>query len=62
MAGVKAFLKSGHWPTLFCAFLYFDFCFAIWVVNGAVAPFISEQFHLTPVQKGFMLSVPVLTT
>lgn len=60
MAGFKEFLKSGHWPTLFCAFLYFDFCFAIWVVNGAVAPFISEQFHLTPVQKGFMLSVPVL--
>lgn len=60
MAGIKAFLKSGHPPTLFSAFLYFDFCFAIWVVNGAMAPFISEEFHLTPVEKGFMLSVPVL--
>jgi NNP family nitrate/nitrite transporter-like MFS transporter len=29
-------------------------------MNGAMAPFISEQFHLTPVEKGFMLSVPVL--
>lgn len=57
---VKGFWKSGHPPTLFCAFLYFDFCFAIWVMNGAMAPFISEEFHLTPVQKGFMLSVPVL--
>ncbi len=56
----KAFMKSGHPPTLFCAFLYFDFCFAIWVMNGAMAPFISEQFHLTPMEKGFMLSVPVL--
>lgn len=53
-------MKSGHPPTLFASFLYFDFCFAIWVMNGAMAPFISEQFHLTPVQKGFMLSVPVL--
>src|SRR3972149_4973343 len=60
MAGFKAFMKSGHPPTLFCAFLYFDFCFAIWVMNGAMAPFISEQFHLTPMQKGFMLSVPVI--
>jgi energy-coupling factor transporter ATP-binding protein EcfA2 len=34
----------GHWPTLFGAFLYFDFCFAIWVLNGAMAPFISESF------------------
>ncbi|MBI5469126.1 MAG: NarK/NasA family nitrate transporter [Deltaproteobacteria bacterium] len=60
MMNFKAFMKSGHPPTLFCAFLYFDFCFAIWVMNGAMAPFISEQFHLTPMEKGFMLSVPVL--
>ncbi|MBL7892750.1 MAG: MFS transporter [Bacteroidia bacterium] len=59
MAGFKTFLKSGHAPTLFSAFLYFDFCFAIWVLNGAMAPFISEQFHLTPSQKGFMISVPI---
>jgi len=60
MASAKTFWKSGHPPTLFCAFLYFDFCFAIWVLNGAMAPFISAQFGLTPVQKGFMLSVPVI--
>lgn len=61
MAGLKTFLKSGHPPTLFCAFLYFDFCFAIWVLNGAMAPFISEEFKLTAAQKGFMLSVPILS-
>lgn len=61
MAGLKTFLKSGHPPTLFCAFLYFDFCFAIWVLNGAMAPFISEAFNLTAAQKGFMLSVPILS-
>jgi len=56
----KTFAAAGHWPTLFAAFLYFDFCFAIWVLNGAMAPFISEAFALTPAQKGFMISVPIL--
>jgi NNP family nitrate/nitrite transporter-like MFS transporter len=32
----------------------------IWVLNGAMAPFISEAFALTPAQKGFMISVPIL--
>lgn len=61
MAGFKVFLKAGHPPTLFASFLYFDFCFAIWVLNGAMAPFISEAFNLTPAQKGFMISVPILS-
>lgn len=60
MSNFKDFLKSGHAPTLFSAFLYFDFCFAVWVLNGAMAPFISETFHLSPAQKGFMISVPIL--
>lgn len=59
MGTFKTFLKSGHGPTLFAAFLYFDFCFAIWVLNGAMAPFISEQFNLSPAEKGFMVSVPI---
>jgi MFS transporter, NNP family, nitrate/nitrite transporter len=60
MAGFRTFLKSGHAPTLFAAFFYFDFCFAVWVLNGAMAPFISEAYQLTPAQKGFMISVPIL--
>lgn len=61
MANFRTFLKAGHPPTLFASFLYFDFCFAIWVLNGAMAPFISESFHLTPAQKGFMISVPIMS-
>lgn len=61
MAGFKTFLKSGHPPTLFAAFLYFDFCFAVWVLDGALGPFISKEFGLTPVQRGFMVSVPIIT-
>ena len=60
MASFKTFLKAGHPPTLFAAFLYFDFTFAIWVLNGAMAPFISETFGLDAAQKGFMVSVPII--
>jgi len=60
MANFRSFLRSGHWPTLLAAFLYFDFTFAVWVLNGAMGPFISESFHLSPAQKGFMISVPIL--
>ncbi len=60
MSAYKTFIRSGHWPTLAASFLYFDFCFAIWVLNGAMAPFISESFGLNAAQKGFMVSVPIL--
>ena len=60
MQGFKSFLRSGHAPTLFAAFLYFDFTFAVWVLNGAMGPFISESYHLSPAQKGFMISVPII--
>ncbi len=57
---VREFLRAGHLPTLLTSLLYFDFCFAIWVLNGSMAPFISEEFGLSPAQKGFMVSVPVI--
>ncbi|HEX6707997.1 MAG TPA: MFS transporter [Albitalea sp.] len=56
----KTFLRAGHGPTLFAAFFYFAFSCCIWVLNGAMAPFISETFHLSPAQKGLMLSVPII--
>ncbi|NKI97404.1 MFS transporter [Rhizobacter sp. SG703] len=56
----KSFLRAGHGPTLFSAFLYFAFSCCIWVLNGAMAPFISETFSLSPAQKGLMLSVPII--
>ncbi len=60
MSDFKLFVRSGHWPTLLASFLYFDFTFAIWVLNGAMAPFISEAFALNAAQKGFMVSVPII--
>jgi NNP family nitrate/nitrite transporter-like MFS transporter len=60
MASFKTIMKSGHPPTLLAAFLYFDFSFAVWVLNGVMSPFITEQFHLNPGQAGLMISVPTL--
>jgi len=60
MSSFKSFLRSGHSPTLFAAFFYFMFSCCIWVLNGAMAPFISETFQLTPAQKGLMLSIPII--
>ncbi|VTU23485.1 Nitrate transporter [Variovorax sp. SRS16] len=60
MSRFKTFLHAGHGPTLFSAFLYFTFSCCIWVLNGAMAPFIGESFHLSPAQKGLMLSVPII--
>jgi MFS transporter, NNP family, nitrate/nitrite transporter len=59
MAGFRSFLKSGHAPTLGAAFFYFACSCCIWVMNGAMAPFISEAYSLTPAQKGVMLSIPI---
>lgn len=59
-ARFKEFFAVGHLGTLLTAFLYFDVCFAVWVLNGAMAPFISEEFQLSPAEKGFMVSVPVI--
>ena len=56
---LKGFWKSGHPPTLIMALLYFDMSFMVWMVNAAMAPFISQEFNLTSAQKGLMLSIPV---
>ncbi len=60
MASAKLFLKSGHPATLLASFLYFDFSFAIWVLNGAMGPFITQQFHLSPAQTGLMIATPTM--
>ena len=54
------FLRAGHAPTLFAAFLYFTFSCCIWVLNGAMAPFIGETYQLSAAQKGLMLSIPII--
>ena len=56
----KGFLKAGHVPTLFAAFLYFDISFMVWVVLGPLAVQIARDLELNAAQKGLMVAVPVL--
>ncbi|MBS0408622.1 MAG: NarK/NasA family nitrate transporter [Proteobacteria bacterium] len=57
---VKSFLKSGHMPTLFSAFLYFDLSFMVWVLLGPLGVAISKSLHLDAAQKGLMVATPLL--
>jgi NNP family nitrate/nitrite transporter-like MFS transporter len=40
----KSFRKSGHFPSLMSAFLYFDVSFMIWVMCGALSLYITKDF------------------
>jgi NNP family nitrate/nitrite transporter-like MFS transporter len=57
---LRDFARAGDWPTLLSAFLYFDISFMAWVLIGALAPSIKEQFQLDDFQNGFMIAVPIL--
>lgn len=57
----KQFMKVGHPPTLFSAFLYFDMSFMVWVLLGPLGVFIAKDLGLTPAQKGLMVALPVLS-
>lgn len=57
---LRDFLKAGHWPTLACAFLYFDISFMVWVFLGALANSIVPDFGLNDAQKGLMVALPLL--
>src|SRR5437016_2000095 len=57
---LRGFLRAGHYPTLGCAFLYFDISFMVWVLLGALANSIVSDFGLEPAQKGLMVAVPIL--
>ncbi|MFO0809890.1 MAG: MFS transporter [Gemmataceae bacterium] len=67
------FRRAGHWPTLLCAFLYFDVSFMIWVLLGPLAPTIASELwpradgldpaeyqRQTAALKGLLVSVPLL--
>lgn len=60
MKNNNSFWKSGHLPTLFSAFLYFDVSFMIWVMLGALGNYIASDLNLGPAQKGLMTAIPLL--
>ena len=56
----SSFLKAGHPPTLFAAFLYFDLSFMVWVMLGPLGVQIAGDLGLSAAQKGMMVATPVL--
>ena len=56
----SSFLKAGHLPTLFAAFLYFDLSFMVWVMLGPLGVQIAKELGLSAAQKGLMVATPVL--
>jgi NNP family nitrate/nitrite transporter-like MFS transporter len=70
---LRDFRRVGHFPSLLCAFLYFDISFMIWVLLGPLANRITTQLvpqaegealndYLVRVApyKGLMVAVPIL--
>lgn len=57
---LREFRRVGHWPTLLCAFLYFDVSFMVWVLIGALSSAISSDFPMSPFQKGVLVGLPTL--
>lgn len=53
--------KTGHLPTLIASFLHFDLSFMLWVMLGALGIFIAESVNLSPMQKGLVVAVPLLS-
>ncbi|MGI4858728.1 MAG: MFS transporter, partial [Janthinobacterium lividum] len=56
----RGFWQSGHTPTLFSAFLYFDMSFMIWYLLGPLQIQIAQDLHLTAQQRGLMVATPIL--
>jgi NNP family nitrate/nitrite transporter-like MFS transporter len=57
---LRAFARVGHWPSLACAFLYFDISFMVWVLLGGLSTAIDDELHLSDTQKGILVAVPLL--
>jgi NNP family nitrate/nitrite transporter-like MFS transporter len=57
---LRGFLKSGHTPSLLCAFLYFDVSFMVWVLLGALANAIVPDLGLNDAERGLMIALPLL--
>jgi NNP family nitrate/nitrite transporter-like MFS transporter len=57
---LREFARAGHLPTLFCAFLYFDISFMVWVGLGVLANNIVPEFGLSAAEKGMMVAIPIL--
>lgn len=57
----RSFWQSGHTPTLFASFLYFDLSFMVWYLLGPLQVPIAQSLGLDTQQRAFMVAVPILS-
>ncbi len=56
----KGFWQTGHKPSLFSAFLYFDVSFMIWVLMGPLVVVIMSDYPMDAAQKANLVALPIL--
>ena len=56
----RSFWRSGHTPTLFCSFLYFDLSFMVWYLLGPMQVQIAGSLELSTQARGLMVATPIL--
>ncbi len=53
-------LRAGNWRALLASFLYFDTGFTVWLLYGPLAPYMIHSLHISAMQQGYLVAVPVL--
>jgi len=61
MHSVLSQLRAGNWRALLASFLYFDTGFTVWLLYGPLAPYMLQSLHLSPMQQGYLVAIPVLS-
>ena len=56
----REFRRTGHWPTLLSAFLYFDTSFMVWVMLGPLAVYIGKALELPAEAMFTLVAIPIL--
>lgn len=56
----REFRRTGHWPTLLSAFLYFDVSFMVWVMLGPLAAYIGKALEMPAEAMFSLVAIPIL--
>jgi len=56
----RSFWRSGHTPTLFAAFLYFDLSFMVWYLLAPMQIQIAHTLGLSTQQRAMLVAIPIL--
>ncbi len=57
---LREFIHAGSFTILVAGFLYFFVSTMVWLMIGALAPLIAQEFSLSASERGLMIAVPIL--